>query len=551
MPFATHPARTLKPKGPHALLQALALLSYAAWFLRFTRDAPFADDYDTILDWLVQFRAQRHASGMLELLLRQHNEHRLLFERLALLLQSGLCERVNFIALAAMGSAGLWLMLRLFLRRLEPSDAWLAPVAALLLLNPSQYGLVSFATASMQQYWQLLGCLWALLLVSERGMRAWLPLSLLAAAAASFTGAGGLLVFLVAPGMLAQRRDWGAVSAWLLVGAATYALYFMLLAYTPTPIQTASREMALAQPLELLRYAVLFLGSALGSPGPAGIVGAVLLLASLAVVLHACRAGFNFEASVVLFVLGTAVVAAVGRISLGVEQALASRYAIYSLVLMLSLLGYALRLGARQRAPGFAVVALVFALALALFAQSAPRALAQLQQRAAALQLSVLYPQPARGVAILRAAMRDDLYWTPAPVYAAVEAALRADAAPECLGVVDSVDGVAPVGPLRVAGLGEVRGWLAVRTARGLQPAGTVYVTLLDARTRTLRLLATQRVDRPDVGRALRDPRLDAAGFVARVEPGALHGAFHLGLGFAMNGRLQRCANLDDLVMID
>ncbi|WP_018912673.1 hypothetical protein [Thiomonas sp. FB-6] len=540
-----------KPHVPRQALQSLPFLIYVGLFLRFTRNVPFADDYDVILRWLTQFRAQRQAADVLPLLLQQHNEHRMLFERLVVLLQFALCRRVNFIQLAAFGSLGLWLIVCLFQRRLAPSAAWLAPAFAVLLLNLSQYELVSFATASLQQYWQLLACLWTLLLVADRGTRAWLPLSLLAAVAATFTGAGGLLVFLVAPLILARRRDWGAVSAWLLVAGATCALYFVLLPYEPTPIQTASRQIALAHPLEVLRYVVLFLGSALGNTQSAGIAGVVLLVASLAVLLRAMIAGFSFEAAAVLFVLGSAVVVAVGRISLGVEQALASRYTIYSLVLMCSLLGYALRLGPYPAAPARAVSVMVYALGLWLFAYTAPQALRLLAQRSAAMEVAVLYPQPARAVAILRAGMRQGLYWPPARVYAALAAAERAGEVPACLGVVDSIDGAVPSGPLRVKGLGELRGWLALRGAQGLRPAGTVYVTLLDTRTHSLRLLRTQRLDRPDVGRALRDPRLGAAGFIARVQPGALHGAFHLGLAFVENGQLHRCAEPDDLVMID
>jgi hypothetical protein len=115
------------------------------------------------------------------------------------------------------------------------------------------------------------------------------------------------------------------------VGAASTALYFH--GFTPSPDAVGPSAMFHAS-LALLRYAAIYLGSAwvthsataavlLGSVGL--VVAAILLMRSARSLLTLPPLTLQMEFTV-LFCVATALLTALGRLSLGFEQAFASRY---------------------------------------------------------------------------------------------------------------------------------------------------------------------------------------------------------------------------------
>lgn len=168
----------------------------------------------------------------------------------------------------------------------------------------------------------------------------WTGACAVAAVAATYSMANGLLVWPVVL-LLAVVLGLGrrSVAALALVGVATVVSYAWHLEF-------ATRG-SLSDPVGLLEYASVYVGNVLRetrSTVAAGALGALAigLLALLCVLVWRRRGGGSvampFGAGVALFVLVTALQTAVGRLDLGVAQALSSRYTIGSSILLLALL---------------------------------------------------------------------------------------------------------------------------------------------------------------------------------------------------------------------
>ena len=197
----------------------------------------------------------------------------------------------------------------------------------------SQYELISFAMASIQQYWQLLFAILSLVsLISFNGNR-FLFASAFFAIAASFTGAGGLLSVSHCLSLFASIKEkWTAAVLWFFTAAVIFFIYFVDFTYQPTYISKASHKFALSHPMDLVEYVVAFIGNFCHNLREA------LIFGSLSIVTMAIIFALNFQKNdqtltyIFAFIILTSFAAGLGRISLGVGKFLSSRYTIYGLL---------------------------------------------------------------------------------------------------------------------------------------------------------------------------------------------------------------------------
>jgi hypothetical protein len=306
----------------------------------------------------------------------QVNEHRILVARLQFLVDYALFDGtfvflfaaivVSSLLLAATYAAIAWRETRDGVITLGVSSAAsiaaLSPVADENLTWSYQVQFVQvflFATAAV-----------AALAVAARasGGRTWLWTggSVLAAAAATYSMANGLLVWPVLVVLaLALRLPRAVVLAVGLAGAALTASYLWQLEFTT--------RSSLDDPVRLLGYAAAYLGSALQETSTAVAISAgtagLALLGVLCAQVWRRRTdpgvALPFGAGVGCFVLLTALQTAAGRLSLfEVSQALSPRYALGSFTFWLALLvGYLPAL--RERLGRYAGLALPAVLAAA------------------------------------------------------------------------------------------------------------------------------------------------------------------------------------------
>jgi len=300
--------------APWAVLAIIAvgyfgLVASSAWNL------PISDDYG-ILGLIARVHTGEFSWAEFW---APHNEHRIVWTRGVMLAASWLGP-VNFVGLMIFGNLGwlgcAWLLGREAARR--AGSLWAAVPVAALLAVPSHQENMLWAMASLQNYWSLFFVLAALQLLAARKDTA--ALGMLAAALLTSGGAMAAL-----PGLLLlpfARREWrrlAVVAVASLVLVSAYAIGLRTQSSPPANSWLAGTH-----------YFANFMGGTIPWAGLAPGVGVGLTVALAALVLRLKEDGFC--GTLAVFVLVTGGLAVVTRVSFGVEQALASRYAVFSLL---------------------------------------------------------------------------------------------------------------------------------------------------------------------------------------------------------------------------
>lgn len=398
-------------------LMLVPVLFYIWVILRFTVDMPWWDDYDSILNWMNRF-IQHHNNirYILSMLLEQHNEHRILFDRILELLDYYLFGSINFLYLSFIGYLGLfgtlaftlWLGLKKKLNIIE-----LLPIP-FLMLTLAQYELVSFAMASIQQYWQLLFSLVSICLISLSNMitvKRFL-LSFLFAIAASFTGAGGLIVFPVVLVYLILIRDTKRIIAWLIGSILVFIFYFIVLKYQL--LDSESHKDVLAHPFQYITYVFCFLGSITGNKSTALILGIFMIFINLVLGLIIYKKNKNLVLPVIVFfIFATACAAGLSRLSMGINEALSSRYTIYSATLLS--ITYVLatpEIKSKKLHKFVFIISILFSVFVWMHWISP--GISQLKNKDHLLKTSFVYPDQTRAINILEESLKLNIF-TPIP----------------------------------------------------------------------------------------------------------------------------------------
>jgi len=164
---------------------------------------------------------------------------------------------------------------------------------------------------------------------------------------ATYTVAHGMLLWLLGIPLLARggslRKNWTTYAAYMSCAAIASGAYFI--GYTKPGYHPAFFGSGL-NVLQLGHYLILWVGSYFNSafidPFAVGLVAVLIFLASLvSAVLVIRRTGdwrsFYAPILIAVYACATAAITAVGRIGFGVEQALNTRYRVFSLAFYLAL----------------------------------------------------------------------------------------------------------------------------------------------------------------------------------------------------------------------
>jgi len=337
------------PRAVRPVLYGLSLVPVAAGFLfaaTYGVNVPVSDD------WSMVGVIARHASGDLSLsdLFAAHNEHRIFFPRLVTL---ALAEPTHYDIVAQLfvtqcSLAATAALLFLALRRTAARGALLLlPVVAFLVFSFRQWELMLLGFSGFA-FAGAFGVL-ALLLLTVRGRRLAFAGALGAATVASYSMFQGLPVWPAGLLLLvltrAGRRAW-MIPTWVAAGAAEWLLYFHGLR---RPAGHPPLSYSFEHPVAALGYFFTLLGSALfPERWPAFATGIGLLLAAAVAVARTgrrgAREGAAFWLSLMAFSAWMLLSITAGRAGFGVDQALASRYASYSLLGVIGLLALVAKL---------------------------------------------------------------------------------------------------------------------------------------------------------------------------------------------------------------
>ena len=312
-------------------------------------DVPYGDQWELPVD----FR-QIHDEGVdVSELWRQHNEHRILFPRLAMIALAWPTKWDSRIemALSLLLALGTLALVCLLLRRTfagwpRPAVVGIATVTAAVLFSPMQYEnwLWGF---QISWFMNVLGVVAATaVLTLWPASRPGLEPVLVAAACAVFAQyslANGTAVWVcLAPLLLLGGRDRRLALVWGAVAAVSTAAYFA--GYVKPAGHPPTTEI-LHHPVEGARYACLLLGRTVFENHDVGIAfGALLVVCFTALCLRIGlrRRDLGLVAApwicIAIYVLCSALSAAVGRAGFGIEQAASSRYSTISLLFLLATL---------------------------------------------------------------------------------------------------------------------------------------------------------------------------------------------------------------------
>jgi len=306
---------------------------------------PFADSIDFFSQF---FNAGGWHGYRFEQFYARHNEHRLVVPRLWFLADIWLFQGTQafLIVVTIVSSTIHAVVLALVFRGLGHRGwvLWIFAAAALgAVLSPAQWeNLVWGFQVQFIQVW-LFATLAFVAVSRAEGRHSWgLVLAAVAAGLLStYSMANGLLVWPV----LVVLALWCGVRGgplWLLLAVAAAVVGIEAAGFHAHPGHGDPLK-TMAEPWKILRYAFRYLTNAIGAIGTRGqeIVGALLFLMTIGMAVDAVirpsryRPGHAVLLGIAGFVIGAALLTALGRVTFGLGQANATRYATPSFIFLL------------------------------------------------------------------------------------------------------------------------------------------------------------------------------------------------------------------------
>lgn len=358
-------------------LLTLPVLVFGWVWQQYAVNVPKWDDH-ALRGFLINVDQETTIAGKIYQLFRQHNEHRIVYDRILTLLDYTLFGKLNYVHLMAVGNLSLVGLLAIFVAVLRRNDSraggWPALYAvpvALLLFNLSQWENMFWGMAALQNFSVVLWVLWAVFLLTHTNR--W-PLAVLAGVLATITSGNGLLVWplgllmllLRVPTNRPGRPSWWPLLGWAVGAILTIGLYFV--GFEKPGGAHAIRPGV----IDLLKGWFVVVGAAaealpVGTPlRNSMLLGGLIVLVTLGIAVFglltnwpllvrtvqqrrdSSRLGGRAGVPVLLvffwgsagFLLGTAAIVAYARTGFGIDLLMTSRYKLYSLTLLALLYTY-------------------------------------------------------------------------------------------------------------------------------------------------------------------------------------------------------------------
>jgi hypothetical protein len=335
--MADSPQRPSDPVAPPHWFQwfvvtvALAPLAFMAWWATDTmHNIPMWDEFETVLRFLLDYRAADSVTASVREFFAMANEHCVLTSRFVFVLLYELTGSVNFIALGLVGSS--FLVAAVLVARLGIAERWWRGVwlalAALVLLHLQHHENLFSSYASIDHYQIVLHTTACLVLLQRRERWAWWG-ALLCAGFALFTLTHGVAVMIVGALLLALARRRRECVQWCLGCALLFGVFAF--AFTSATLM-APVAWSLSTVGRMLWYWLTMVGGvmSLGVPSVAAWSGLGLLaVLGLALVRGAWRRDPFLTGVALTALLGMAFIA-YGRFAAPGVPALSSRYMVQS-----------------------------------------------------------------------------------------------------------------------------------------------------------------------------------------------------------------------------
>ncbi len=341
------------------------VMAFALVWFRFAVNVPKWDDH-ALKNFLLLFQQETTLSGKVYQVFKQHNEHRIVWDRLITWLDYTLFGKLSYVHLMAVGNLSLVGLLAIFGLVIRQEDErnfaqigqrsiWYAVPVACLLFNLAQWENMFWGMAALQNFSILLWVAGSIyLLAYTRHEWAALGLSVLA----TLTSGNGLVIWPITLGILLHQvltsapriRSWQPLIRQTVGALVSIGLYFT--GYQKPDVTPSAK----VGPAQLIQGWLAFTGSAaeafpLGSPfRNCVLLGGMMLMLVLVFALTLIRQqGFSrpwppaayFFVGMAGFLLATGAVVTWSRVGFSLETLITSRYKIYSLSLLSLLFVYA------------------------------------------------------------------------------------------------------------------------------------------------------------------------------------------------------------------
>lgn len=322
-----------------AVAPILALILYVA---RYGVDLPLTDQWEFVP--LLGKSYQGHIT--FHDLWQQHNEHRILFPRLVFLALAHLTHWNIRYELAAnvLVAVGTFLAIAYQIRTTAKAIGgtyllWTIPLISIMVFSLTQHENWLWGW-ELQVLMNVLAVVTGIVLLTSRPLK-WsrLMASMLLGIVAVYSFANGIiywplgLLMLTLAGPKDRKSKGLALGAWSVVGFLT------ILSYTYHLQSSSDLTLVFRQPNTYIKFVLLFLGAPCTgfSPnqivGASGAVGLVIAAAGCGLLIKRQRAYLPLLSPYIglsLYAIASAMVTGLGRINLGSEQALATRYIAFS-----------------------------------------------------------------------------------------------------------------------------------------------------------------------------------------------------------------------------
>lgn len=280
-----------------------------------------------------------------------HLEHRMFFPRLIMVLLAVTTywnigyELAVSVALAIATLIAIIYQVRQTAARIGIyTTVWLMPPLSLLLFSLTQWENWLWGW-QIQIFLNVLTVVLGTILLCQS--QQWIPFvgALVLGVVAAFSFANGLIYWLIGPLLLVVTHDWRSkhlwlkLGIWLLVGGLVITSY--VFGYQRPPSHPSAWTV-LEQPIAYAKYVVAYLGAPIGAfyhrlAYLFGLLGGGALLVNAWIVAQ--RTQLRVVAPYVawgLYAIGSAAITGVGRVGLGIGQALSSRYMTFGTLLWIA-----------------------------------------------------------------------------------------------------------------------------------------------------------------------------------------------------------------------
>lgn len=328
------------------LVGLVPVVAYFGWLAIYAVNVPLFDDH-ALRNFLVFYQAADSLSEKFALVFSQHNEHRIGYDRLVVLLQFWLTGEIDFVGMMVVGNLSLVGILWVFYRIFEQTgrSSWALVPVPYLLFSLALHENTFWGMAALQNFTVVFFVLLSIFHLTNSGTRR-LLWACLSAVAAVYTSGNGFLLLPIGVGLLALQRRWRDLLLFSTVSAVCVTIYFI--GYLPPPGNPD--RIPLTEIGQYARGFLLFLGAMADLlPQSASRFRPILLVGTLLLGYGVLVAGRTavlavkrrpplpdaalFLSGLITFLLLTAVLVVYSRLSFGQTVLLTSRYKIYSVLL--------------------------------------------------------------------------------------------------------------------------------------------------------------------------------------------------------------------------